>query len=523
MKNFLAMSLGALLIVGSTTGAAAAGRIDFNGVYRMQFNNVWNYNYGAKGASSLPLTVAGGAPYGVQSNLWDRSPNAFDRHNDSGFFNRLQLNFAFHATDEVSVFWRLRAPNSQRWGTNDLTAVTDYVYGQVNQDWGTAMVGRFYGGSDLGLVTAGLKPAGVDDNFTFPNPFQLGNRAFDGIRYANRWDSGFHLLAQFNRLTTTPTVSENADLFTLQPSYFWEGGAAGLGLSYLRDRSGDSNPSPLALTDVILNMFYINPFITHDWGNGWRTSFAGKAGWGQLDGWGPAPNTFFATNVDYKVSGYAAYADVNYNYGQGNVNLAAWWASGNKENWNKNPPPGTSTKASAGDFHGMVGMGQDFAPLMLAYGGNALPRVNNLKGGAVQIANAHSGHAAQMIRNSLNDGGDSANHWAAVISGNQTLTNDINLTYALGYLSLVKNRQGTSKDIGTEIDLGLHFKLLDNLEFRTTVAYLFAGKALDGVDDRYFLIRNSTGTPSTTGSPSVPVGYKADDAMGWYNCLVFSF
>jgi len=94
------------------------------------------------------------------------------------------------------------------------------------------------------------------------------------------------------------------------------------------------------------------------------------------------------------------------------------------------------------------------------------------------------------------------------LNGNHSLTGDFRLTWALAYLALNKVREGASRSIGFETDLGFQFKLLDNLEWRSTFGYLFAGRAFDGYG----------GSPSPRGA-----GYSAADACSWYNTLTFNF
>jgi len=472
-KKALAFGLGALLAVSSAVPASAASQIDFSGFYRAYFSNVWN-------------------------NQYDLSE---DKTNWSGFYNRLQMDFAFHATDEVSVIWRLRAPASQMWGTGDsgMAAATVHAFGEVKQDWGTVSIGRlradyFY----TGLSNLGWRPKGAfgATDYTAVNPFDIADDEWEGIRYANRWDSGFQLVGQFNRLTTGQTFhdttkpghEEFTDFYLLEGAYFWDGGGASLGFHYLRDHAGikDGDASgPRLIDGQALKVFYLNPALSHRWDSGFGFHFEGKAGWGTDDNIpSGAPNR--------KSNGYAFYLDLDYNYGPGNVNLAGWWASGDD---------GKDDKAND-----LVGMGRDFKPLIAAYGANngRVGRAGSIGsqsiyGGAVAVANDRSGTGNGTGGFGK---GDYSNHWVLALNGNHSLTDDITVTYALAKLALNKVQEGASKNIGFEADLGFQVQLLDNLRFGTGFGYLFAGKALKE-------------TPTSDK--------KAADSYTWLNTLTFSF
>ena len=479
MKKALAMGLGALLAAGSAAPAFAASQIDFSGYYRMYFSNLWNNNYSSSDA----------------------------RTSDSAFSNRLQMDFGFHATDEISVFWRLRAPSAQRWGTNDLPVITQWIYGRIQQDWGTVTIGRLPNSSLFnGLSNLGWQPKGADGSgdYTLVNPFDFLDDPADGIRYANRWDNGFQIVAQFNRLSTRQSSEWNgaswvagdeefADLFVLEPAYFWDGGGATLGLNFLRDRARTStygNDDPVDKRGTYadrpaLKAFYINPAVSHRWDNGFAIHFEGKAGWGTDDNVASGQN-------GRKLDGYAFYLDFDYNYGPGNLNLAGWWASGDDGGEKRND---------------LVGMGAEFKPLLIAYGSNISPRVRTDGGNAVARANDRSGAAGNKgaFGGGVFGGNqDQSNHWVINLNGNHKFTDDISVTYALAYLALNKTKPGAKKDIGWEADLSFQFQLLDNLRFGTSFGYLFAGKALNDTTDGV-------------------VNVKASDTYGWFNTLTFSF
>ena len=475
MKRALAMALGAMLVASSAAPAAAASQIDFSGYYRTYFQN--DYRFPTPDSFGDPI-------YG--SNF----ASDLERKTDSYFINRLNLDVAFHATDEISVYWQLRAPSSQYWGqgNGNRTAVeTNYVYGQIKQDWGTIDIGKLpEGHTNIGLMTLGWAPGGPDPvAYTWVNPFDF-DTAYDGIRYSNRWDNGFQLVAQYNRLnyagrTDNGIIQQygandlNADLFLLEPAYFWDGGGASFALGYLRDAT--DKPWGAGIGLEASHDWFINPAFSQTWGD-FSFHFEGKYAWGEQDSVNTAGHT-----VTDKSDGLGVYLDFDYNYGPGNINLAGWWTRG--------------TGANDSKLHSDVDMGV-FYPLLVAYNGN-VSGWGRYSNNMITVANEVAAPGGAFVQ------GD-ANHWAIDFSGNHAFTDDISLSYAVAYLALNKTREHAKKDIGVETDLGLQVQLLDNLQFTTSVGYLFTGKAFDGY----------------TGS-NIPVDYKAKDAYTWYSTLTFSF
>ena len=456
-KRLLALGLGALLLAGSAATASAASQVDFSGYYRAHFSNLWNRTY-------------------------DTSE---DRTSDSGFFNRFNMDIGFHATDEVSVYWRMRAPASYRWGgaAADNNAQTVFVYGEAKQDWGKVSIGRlaakFY---FTGLANLGWQPMGADGSaiITLMNPFNISDDEHDGIRYANRWDN-FQLVAQFSRLASeTPDVtnedSKSSDFYLLEGAYFWDGGGASLGFHYLNHNTNTANATNNTANatnrNAALKAFYLNPAVSHRWDSGFGLHFEGKAGWGKDD------MSKYEARAE-KLRGYGFYLDLDYNYGPGNVNLAGWWTSGDD---------GTDPDKRK-DF---VGMGRNFKPLLIAYGRTAGHRLTGTRGGVVREA---SGSFAGLNF----DGGDVSNHWVIDLNGNHKLAKDITMTYALAYLSLTKAAEGQKKDLGWEADLSFQIQLLDNLKLGTSFGYFAPGDALKVGDD------------------------SAAATYAWFNTLTFSF
>ncbi|MDR1921352.1 MAG: hypothetical protein LBS31_06360 [Candidatus Adiutrix sp.] len=576
-KKALAMALGAMMAAGAASQANAASQVDFTGYYR--------------------------AYYVVESNLDHQSGDA--AFTDSFFAHRLNLEIAFTPTDEISVHWRLRAPNLARWGAGSLNPVTHFLYGRIKQDWGTVYVGRVtdvlnrYGLASLGYGRS------TDPVFTATGPFE-SNSPVDAIRYVNTWDNGFGLLAQYAKVSTgvadntVASWSSDHDLdgFRVEPRYEWDGGGAALGLVYERNATFGRTSAANGGDDK-RNAWYLNPAFSQSFGD-FGLHFEGLVGWASTEVKGlQADGT---TYPDRDEEGYGFYLDGTYNYGPGNVALAGWWASGTGlggNSWYEDENGvewWTEQKSKS-----LVDFGTNFYPLVVAFGdsrgwqrsgGYSDLNVKNYSGNAnaVTVANnaftnfvlgpggldryfgddegvarisqdrvggytiAHrtaqstpAGAGASWYDNevwdSLNSG--TSNHWALALTGNHSFTDEIALHWAVAYLGLNKpNYRITNsfslgndldnlssdintytyaeqdKDLGWEIDLGLEFRLLDNLRLTTTFGYLFSG-------DAYRTLRGyNVGAENSAGEnlrAVRAVWEDPKDAYGWYNVLQFSF
>ncbi len=561
MKRALAMALGAMMVAGSAAPASAASQVDFSGYFRVYNINATNIGH-------------------------HREDPAFT---DSYFGNRLVLDMTFRPTDELEVVWQLRAPHLRRWGAgNDnrsgIETGTWHAYGVVKQDWGNVYIGRMSQEMDeYGLSTLGWVPS-TNPIFTYTSPFDPGSASFDGVRYANRWDNGFGLLAQYakrdNNSGFTGATTRGAqgqgqpdnfhsdqdnDSVLVEASYLWDGGGAALGVEWRRDATtNDGDP-----TWDATNAFFVNPAIAHSWGD-FSIHFEGQAGWGTTD-------SRIRGIDDRDEEGYGAYLDFDYNYGPGNVILAAWYSSGTKlsEGYGRD-----GIWDGGGKSKSLVSVDQgNFYPLLVAYHNTGAPAAgarNNTVGyndNAVGMANnafanyvadgmytvnaftpdtltaadaqlaVVATHFADLAMTGVdrtrtvsynNDTG--ANHWAAMIGGNHAFTDDISMHYAVAYLALNQpnyriadrgafNADGTyaigyteqDKDMGFEVDLGFSFKLLDNLTLTSGFGYMFNG-------DAYKSLRGYTVTQDAAGNLSTKANWEdAEDSYVWNNTLTFSF
>jgi hypothetical protein len=445
MKKILALVLGAALIAGPAAPAPADSQIDFSGYYQAHFLNEWNKDRGS----------------------------SRNKTNDSYFLNRLNLDFVFHPTDQAAVYWRLRAPDSQRWGADgDPTAKTYHLYGVVRGAWGALSIGLLADSfAYAGLYSFGWIPGGVNDHFTEWGVFDY-SMAYNGIRYAKGWDNGLGFVAQFYRMHTVPDANDEMqtnDWISLHPSYRWDGGGASLSVILQRDHvAGNLGPTSTTHTgsqnNPSMKAVNIGPAFAYSWDGGLSVHFESKAGWGRHQGLSEYDHSF--PGDGNKNNGQGLYLDFDYNYGPGHVMLAGWWVAGTSED--------------SANGKSLFDMGPDFLPLIVAYDTMAKWSKSPARG-VINTANARSAASDWDGYGAPGDRGKANNHRAVALNGAHNLTDDLNLTYTMAHLALNEVREGRGKDIGFEADLGLAVKLLDNLEFRTTFGYLFAGPALDPV------------------------------------------
>lgn len=383
------MGLGALMVAGSAAPASAASHIDFSGYYRIMYMSETNTGHGRESQSFT----------------------------DSYFQDRLNFDITFSPTDEISVYWRLRGPGSyQRWGRynkNDKGLYTQYIYGEIKQDWGTILIGRMSDDLDCaGLCTFGYMPENIPV-YTNVGPFDRGD-IMDGIRYSYDWDNGFSILAQYvklgnndqdggtidgskgywdaagNWVDTNPNGASDQDYnrIQVQVAYAWDGGGASLHGFYDRDAQGNGPatlgygaqynwvtvPGGHALRLNKVEQWGLNPAIMHTWGD-FSVHFEGMATWGQAEyTYRNAAGKKGTADVDGQ--GYGAYLDFDYNYGPGNVTLASWWVSGSDVDEMYNRDGSFKANPESDSIADIVG--GNFYPLLVAYNGyNSNPGNSN--------------------------------------------------------------------------------------------------------------------------------------------------
>lgn len=559
MNKTAALFLGTALALGSSAPAQAASQVDISGFFRNFYMTDHNYLRDYNGLND----------------------------SDSYFITRMDVNVVFRPTDEISVHWRLRAPDMYRWGSGKSEAQTKFIYGQIVQDWGMVRVGMLDAPDQMGLTSLGYIPVSVDFWMTRLGPFDSSTDR-QSIWYQKNWDNGFGLTAYYTMLGCQPDANPDSPnptkwdsdgsnhRFIVEPRYKWEGGGAALGLAYnLNHQQKYTNAVNDTARNYLANqsgkIWSVNPALRLSWGD-FSLNFEGKAAWGKKyrREWFRTPQGF-DERPDGKndtATGLALYLNGDYNYGRGNVILSGWWVDGNDIVKGGAEDP---TRYNGQKNRALVDMNDNFYPFVVAYasenrfggrdgrysahadrGGNAIWWANT--GIVNQINSLYNNQAVgehnlpRSVQTAAHRN-DKANHWGVSLHGNHTFTKEISLSYALGYLGLVNpnysvgtyfttdgsqylggtkggqwtSHQTQSKDLGWEADLGLRIKLLDNLTFATTFGYMFNGDAYKSLAGFKAIPSRINGADPSNNLDYAAVWRKPGDTYTWINTLNFDF
>jgi hypothetical protein len=413
---------------------------------------------------------------------YDRATDADSRDSDSLFYNQLQLNVRVKPTEDITLHWTMRTidENFYRWGryaagvgggVGATSVFTRWLYAEVNQPWGTILVGRLADGlpnNAGGLASLGYGPTWGPEGITYVSPFDI-NGPTDGIAYNHDFDNGFGLAVYYAKDEADPFVGTAAatgwpvevqtkdadrDRIGIEPRYQWDTGGVSLGLAYVRDRRPGIDTDAAGNYNEFYSterndVFLINPAFAQSWGP-FSIHFEGQIAFGKWKGREyDLVNNTYGRLEDEKVRGLGLYLDFVYNYGAGDITLMSWISGG-------------SSYDDDDTFKNAVVMG-DFAPFLVAY--------NSVTLGA--------GTWSRSLP--VDDDVEMTNHWGIGLLGNHSITDDISLNYGVGFFRLVaQDYRNQSKNLGWEIDLGASFQLLDNLSFETKFGYMFNGDAWKG-------------------------------------------
>lgn len=391
----------------------SAGEVEFSGLYRVRTYALGNY--------------------------WNSGGNRGDDLNslsEQYFVSRLRLNFVFRPTDQIEVRWRFHAPHHTRWGASGegLATRSMYYYGIAKTDFGRFSIGR----QDLDLNAAGLQTLGYMPTWGLASQgfiFDVDSED-DGIRYDYKWDN-WGLKAFYIKEKSDDSgfgSDQDYDRFSVEPYYAWDNGGLALAVQYDRDMAAKNSKGGFYDTNYY---FSLNPAFMHQWNVGEGKSLSvhleGKYSKGRRQ---TEPGA-----SKYGIDGAGIYADLNYNYGPGDLTLGGWWFDGGLD-----------------DKHNLVHPGEGFYPFLIFYG---LAQARGAKG---------------------LEGFMEGNHWGGALLGSHSLTSEVKAFYGVGHFTKNKTLEGVSKNMGTEIDLGLNIQLLDNMRFSTKAAYFMPG---DYYKERY--------------------------------------
>jgi hypothetical protein len=502
LDKFAALVLGVMLASSAGT-AFAASPVEFEGFAKVYHESLSNFQR---------------ASYG----------DAMDR--ESFFENMLQIAVTFRPNDRVSVHWQFRGPEYQRWGDSRRSTAnifTRALYGEAIFPWGTIRAGRIpegMPGTSAGLSVIGYYPTWGRE-FLYIYPFDPGD-PIDGISFTKKWDNGFGLNIMYSKNASywgnsrdnyawngpfQPAAfgsydfkDSDHDSFGIEPTYEWEGGGATLGLSFSRDMTDPTVEKDYAV--------FVNPSIFQSWGD-FALHFEAKIGRGKTTY--SRKSALIPPDRDSSISssGFGLYLDGKFNYGSGDVTLAAWYASGTS--------PDDDGNRSLVIFGGL-------APFLVAFNLTTLDNgtySNNLGWGGYGMTYASDAYGDRVIQGNRYNG-FGVNVWGVSLLGNHQLTPEIKLNYGIGYFGLAAPNfrfdlsdldladpapawKDQSRDLGWEIDLGATFQITDNLWFESQFGYMFNGKAFD--------------FPEFDGNGVYAGMAGAKDTFAWASVLSFDF
>jgi hypothetical protein len=381
-----------------------------------------------------------------------------DKASDRLLLTRFRVSLVFKPNENVEVRWRFHAPHNTRWGTDASTQYgvrTMYAFGILKTDCGKFSIGRISSDIDsAGLQTLGYLPT-----------WGMGSQAYifdhdserDGMIYRNDWDNGFGLKVFYSKMNS---YSSNAnyspkdadyDRYSVEPYYKWETGGVSLALQY--DRNNYSSTAILTDDPVKNYSFSLNPAFTQKWVLQEKLALALHAEAKYSNG--KYKNPVPVNAESHRQDGFGAYVDLALEYAKGAATLGGWYFDGNGQR----QASATANPTTDGTRrHDLVQPGEGFYPFVVFY----------------------LNHTAPARRLATFGGKESPNHWAVALMGNHKITDNITLNYGVADfrrsrgVQLVDGSQ-VSKHLGTEFDLGIVIKFLDNVQFSSKVGVFSSG------------------------------------------------
>lgn len=162
-----------------------------------------------------------------------------------------------------------------------------------------------------------------------------------------------------------------------------------------------------------------------------------------------ANNTLTGTNEKKDVNAMCLWLEAGVPMGKANMELGYAYLSGDKDGF-------------SGDieFAGFLGQGEDWEKLFILTGDNsALDTSLGGDGNILEIGSAMNTAGINLM----------------YLGGSYDITDNFSVNGIVGYATAAEEPAGYKDDYGTEVDLGLSWKFLGNLEYNATAAYLMVG------------------------------------------------
>ena len=517
MKKVLIAALAVVLVLAFTLPVMAETSVKFKGSYRVRY---WYKN---------------------NLNLAHKQKN---ESKETYFDHRFRLSFSFHPSEVMSMNLSTQVVKDQKWGNqqsgmswkgkaDSYTSTVAYTSGGAaylqrtannTSIWDNGIefyrlymtILTPYGKFDIGRMSGG--EAGLTVFGYYGGPFHEDQAPFcgegprDRIKYTFK-SGNFIVVGIFEKLAEVDSnngaYDSDVDGYHIIPVYSFGGdgfkGAVNCLFSYWRDRSGSLSISsnfsndPVAVSAAYNSAGYLpiasssTSTVTGIYAiNGGGYDLFGIWPAAQLE-FGPfAVRTTFryvtgaytpsdAAGSSYKkiqLSGFGFYADTTYTYGAGMAGLAYMYLQGDDTEKNKAfSPTSTTTQGRTKKLTNRVASGGDYCPLLIAYD-------------------------VDLDTTGLND---QPNHWSIVAWWDHSLTEELMVHAAYGYIYVNNVPKNVKHDYGHEVDAGIKASIYENATFSTRFGYFIAGKYHRGA--------------KTSGS----YANKINNGWVWKNELVLSF
>ena len=488
MKKALIATLAVVLVLAFTLPVMAETSVKFKGSYRVRY---WYKN---------------------NLNLAHKQKQ---EHKQTYFDHRFRLSFSFHPSEVLSMNLSTQVVKDQKWGnqksgmswkaadaktsTLAVDPTTGGAYLQQttanNAIWDNGIefyrlymtIITPYGKFDVGRMSGG--EAGLTVFGYYGGPFHEDQAPFcaegprDRIKYSFK-TGNLIFVAIFEKLAeidaNNGTYDSDVDGYHVCPVYSFGGegfkGAVNCLVSYWRDRSGAltvgsnfsnapvavgpaynaagylpiaSSPTSAVTGVVAINgggydLFGIWPAAQFEFG-----PFAFRTTFRYVSGTYTPSDAAGSSYKKIQLSGFGFYADTTYTYGSGMAGLAYLYLSGDETEKNKQfSPTSTATQSRTKKLTNKVTSGGDYCPLLIAYD-------------------------VDLETTGLNG---TPNHWSIVAWWDHSLTEELMVHAAYGYMYINNVPKNVKHDYGHEVDAGLKASIYDNATLSTRFGYFIAGK-----------------------------------------------
>lgn len=373
---------------------------------------------------------------------------------------RLRVQTVFKVSDNLRLTTRFDALERD-WGTSDTVSVTSTAPGsaatvdnQRNVDWERVYmtfntpIGKF----DIGAMSAG----------SFGTLFADSNTTADRIKFTKVIDA-LTILAIYQKSTEADagvtTADTDYDVYYLAPIFKAENFTVGMLYGYYVNKTKSDTGTLASNYDQTFHLF--DPYITAKFGDfrlvGELQILSGDAN-DYTDTGGPA-------DIDKDEMAY--WLEVGYNFGAFDVEVGYAYFSGDQN----------GTTDNEDSAHG--GFGDDWEKLHILAGNRGTIDTNlgngtakgNLSSTGQSVA---PGYGAKLM----------------YVGGNFAVNDQLKLGAIIGYAEADEVPANWKDEYGTEIDLKLTYKIMDNLTYSAIAAYLDTGDfwygATSGVEPANF-------------------------------------